>query len=71
MADMNSNIREGFKNRRGNRDAKLRRIFATPAQVSRTTEGIVIAPRGETLLEAAQREAKEARAEADKAKLGA
>lgn len=68
MADMNSDIREGFKNRRGNRDAKLARIFAKPEQVTRTNDGIVVAPRGETSLQKAEREAKETRALADNAR---
>ena len=63
-------LRENLKAKRQTRDNKLARVFASPAQVSRTAEGIVIAPRGETTLEAAQREAKEARKLADDAKAG-
>jgi hypothetical protein len=61
-------LRAAFTSGRQEKDNKMRRIFASPAQVSRTEEGIVIGPRGETTLEKAQREAKEARRLADEAR---
>jgi hypothetical protein len=68
MSTMNDHIREALKDRRATRDAKLQRVFATPAQLQRTAEGLVISPPGQTPLEAAQREATAARAKADAAK---
>ena len=65
---ISQNMRDNLAAKRQTRDGKLRRVFASPAQVSSTNEGIVIAPRGETYLEKDQREAKEARAAADGAK---
>jgi hypothetical protein len=64
-------MRDELARKRTTRDGKLARVFASPAQVSRTAEGIVIAPRGETTLEAAQREAEAAQREAKEARAAA
>lgn len=69
MADMDKDIREGFKAKRSQRDAKLARILARPEQVERDEQGnIVINPSGEDALAKAEREAREARAAADAAR---
>lgn len=62
------NMRDELDRKRQGRGGKLARIFASPAQLSKTAEGIVIAPRGETTLQKAEREAKEARKLADEAR---
>lgn len=54
MGDMNDNIREGFKNRRTTRDAKLARILTRPV--------------AQSALRDAERDAKEARRLAEEAK---
>jgi glutathione synthase/RimK-type ligase-like ATP-grasp enzyme len=58
-------LRDNLKTKRQTRDGKLARICAKPEQLTRRGADIHIAPPGETLLESAQREAKEARRKAD------
>jgi hypothetical protein len=63
------NMRDELARKREGRGGKLARVFARPEQVVRDDKGnIIINPRGETTLQRAQREAKEARRAADEAK---
>jgi hypothetical protein len=61
-------IREGFKSRREQRDAKMRRVFARPEQVTRDGDTIIV---GGTPVENAAREAAAARKAADEARAAA
>jgi hypothetical protein len=61
-------MRDEAVRKRGTRGAKLARIFAKPEQLSVEDNDIVVNPRGETTIQRAEREAKEARKAADEAK---
>jgi hypothetical protein len=61
------NLRDELARKRQTRGAKLARVFAKPSQVERDGSNIVINPRGEDKLARLEREAREARAAADKA----
>lgn len=62
------NMRDELARKREGRGGKLARVFASPSQVERSGTDLIINPPGETTLQAAEREAKEARKLADEAR---